>query len=236
VVQQKLLPDLAQAPLRDRLHFAASFVPETDVGGDYFDVDRLGAHTLAVVFADVSGHGMSAALVTVIIKTTFHSWIEQGQPMAEFITDLNHRLCRLTPDDSFAALAVATYDTQSRRLQYSNCGHNPPPRLVRGNGDGVAELDGARGMILGAIEEAEPVLADVILQPGDKVVFATDGITEAVDDEKRMFGVERLDAFLEAHRDAPAQGLVARLVEEVARFTGSAPQKDDQTILALQVR
>jgi len=151
VVQQMLLPDLTNMPMADRLEWGASFVPEEEVGGDYFDAAHLDAERVAVLFADVSGHGLSAALITAIIKTTFQSWTERGGTLEDFLCVLNQRLFNLTPRQSFAAVAAGIFDVSSMDFTYCNCGHNPEPYLIRAADllffatDGITEATNSLG-------------------------------------------------------------------------------------------
>jgi serine phosphatase RsbU (regulator of sigma subunit) len=235
-VQQRLLPDLCSMPLEDHLEWAASFAPQEEVGGDYFDASRTSQGRMAVIFADVSGHGLGAALVTAIIKTTFEAWLERDGELVGLVRLLNQRLFDLTPDQSFAAAAVGIYDADRRTFAYCNCGQNPYPYLIpAANGD-PHPLDAAQEVILGIAPDIDPRPATIHLQRGDTLFFATDGITEARKADEDEFEVERFEQYLAHHRDVPLQTLVSGLVEAVENFTCGCEQGDDRTILALRVR
>ena len=236
-LQQKLIPDPSEMPLGDAVEWASSFIPEIEVGGDYFDVGQIGPHRAAILFSDVSGHGMSAALVTTIIKTAFQTWLEQPSPLEHFVRDLNRKLCRLTPDDSFAAVFLAILDTEKNELCYVNCGHHPEPLLIPAHPDQpVTSLSDAHSLILGVLEEIELEQADLSLAPGQILLMATDGIIESRNTDGDFFGPERLDTFLQARRGKPVKQIVDDLVKEVADFTRQTEQNDDQTILAFQIK
>jgi serine phosphatase RsbU (regulator of sigma subunit) len=235
-VQQRLLPDPGAMPLPDQLDWASSFAPQEEVGGDYFDAALTKSGRAALIFADVSGHGLGAALVTAIIKTTFEAWLERDDDLVAFVRLLNQRLFDLTPLQSFAAVAVGVYDPDRRTFCYCNCGHNPHPYLVS-SGDGAVEpLDASPVIILGVIPEIDLRPATVQLQPGDTLFFATDGITEARDERDEEFDEERLEQYLARHHELPLQRLVTGLVDAVEEFTGGSEQGDDRTILAARVR
>ncbi|MCK5375892.1 MAG: PP2C family protein-serine/threonine phosphatase [Acidobacteria bacterium] len=234
-LQQRLLPDLDAMPLADHLEWAASFVPQEEVGGDYFDASLMTQGRVAVLFSDVSGHGLGAALVTAIIKTTFEAWLEGEGELVGFVRLLNQRLFNLTPSQSFAAVAVGIYDADQRSFSYCNCGHKPHPYLIRAANGDPRPLDAAQVIILGVVPEIDPRPATLHLQGGDTLFFATDGITEARNDEEEEFETERLERYLADHRETPLQQLVTGLVDTVDSFTGGRDQEDDRTILAIRV-
>ena len=235
-VQQRLLPDPGAMPLPDRLEWASSFAPQEEVGGDYFDAALTKSGRAALIFADVSGHGLGAALVTAIIKTTFEAWLERDDDLVAFVQLLNQRLFDLTPQQSFAAVAAGVYDPNRRTFCYCNCGHNPYPYLVSSVDGAVDPLDAAQEMILGVVPDIDPRPATVQLEPGETLFFATDGVTEARNERDEEFDEERLEQYLARHHELPLQRLVTGLVDAVEEFTGGAEQEDDQTILAVRVR
>ncbi len=119
-VQQQMLPDLNRMPLTDQLSWAGTFLPESEVGGDYFDAHALDEDRAAILFCDVSGHGMSAAFVTAILNTAFVGWVEDSRDITDFVYRLNRRVCVSTPTESFAAVFAAVYDVQNRQIEYIN--------------------------------------------------------------------------------------------------------------------
>ena len=235
-VQQLLLPDLTRMPMADRLEWGASFVPEEEVGGDYFDAALLDKDRVAVLFADVSGHGLSAALITAIIKTTFQSWTEGGGTLEDFLSVLNQRLFNLTPRQSFAAVAAGIFDVSNMDFTYCNCGHNPEPYLIRVAEGMPVPLNGARNLILGAVEEIEPVTELLHLRPGDTQFFATDGITEATNTRGEEFEKKGLEEFLSSHRDLSVNKMVECLVRDVENHSRNTEENDDRAILAFRLR
>jgi serine phosphatase RsbU (regulator of sigma subunit) len=236
VVQQRLLPDLGRMPRTDLLTWAASFEPQDDVGGDYFDAAEMRDGRVAVIFADVSGHGLGAALVTAILKSTFESWLDRDADVSELARMLNRRLVELTPDGSFAAVAIGILDPERRTLIYCNCGHSPRPYLISAAEGTARPLQEAQLVILGVLPEIEPRPAIVELRPGDIVFFATDGITEAENPHGEEYGDDRLERFLHTYAQTSLGELVAGLGEDVARFSAGREQSDDRAVLAIQMR
>ena len=235
-VQQMLLPDLTNMPMADRLEWGGSFVPEEEVGGDYFDAAYLDANRVAILFADVSGHGLSAALITAIIKTTFQSWTERGGTLEDFLCGLNQRLFNLTPSQSFAAVAAGIFDVASMEFTYCNCGHNPEPYLIRADAERPIPLNGARNIILGALEEINPVTAPLKLESRDMLFFATDGITEASNPFGEEFGATGLEEFLSSHSALSVEEMVRRRIDDVEDFSREGADNDDRAVLAFRVR
>jgi serine phosphatase RsbU (regulator of sigma subunit) len=237
-IQQKLLPDPNRMPHSDRLDWASSFAPETAVGGDYFDAAELGEHRVAIIFTDVSGHGMSAAFVTAIVKTAFQRWVDDGGADIErFVAELNSSLYRMTPDESFAASFIAVYDCDLQRLEYINCGHSPEPMLVPADPDeAIVTLNDARAILLGVLPDLTPHANCKTIAPGDKLLLATDGMTEAMDTGGEQYGSDRLGALIASVRQAAAVAVVEEIVRDVAEFSSGTEQYDDQTVLAMEVK
>ena len=144
-------------------------------------------------------------------------------------------VCRLTPDESFAAAVLAVYAAETRELTYLNCGHNPAPLWLPADADKpICLLDDAGAMILGVIDDVPCLSATVTLHAGDKVAFFTDGVTEAVNAEDAMFGLERLMEHLRTHQGAAPGELIDSLVHRLAEFTTGRGQHDDRTMLAFR--
>lgn len=236
-VQQNLLPDQARMPLPDRIEWSAHFDPETEVGGDYFDAAALGPHKAAFVFADVSGHGMPAALITVIVKMAFQTWIQTGWPPTDFVRYVNRDLCQFTPEGSFVVLIAAVYDAQQGQVTFVNAGHSPEPIWLPADSAQTAQLLPQIGsMLLGIEMDIEITETTHPLRPGDTLLLATDGFTEAQNAEGELFGRDRLLHCLTTRRNESLETLVSSLVNSTTDFTAGADQTDDRTVLALRIR
>lgn len=237
LVQERLLPDLSDMPLAGRLDWAASFMPEEDVGGDYFDAHALDENRVAILFTDVSGHGMGAAFITAILKTTFQAWVDNESTLSDLIERLNHNSYRLTPDDSFAAVFVGIYDASKRELCYVNGGHQPEPWRIPGDmEEPISSLSHARTLVIGIKENIEIKASRLTLKPGDAVLFVSDGIVENTDLDGRQYGTGKFEAFLKTQRGIAVKELVGSIVNEMAAFSESAEPSDDRTVLAFQIK
>lgn len=233
-VQQMLLPNLENMPCRDTIDWAASFVPEEQVGGDYYDAEQSADGSVAIIFSDVSGHGMAAAFVTAIIKTTFQSWIDRGGSLIELVSTLNYNLCRLTPVESFAAVFFAVLNPENRELTYINAGHNPHPIIIR-NGE-IIKLDQSDNLLLGiqCFSEIEP--ACINMQNGDELLFISDGIIECMNEAGQTFGKETLTEMIKTNANENPNQLVGMIKNSISDFIGSNEQKDDMTMLCLKLK
>jgi serine phosphatase RsbU (regulator of sigma subunit) len=237
LVQETFLPNAASMPFQDRIDWASCFVPAVEVGGDYFDVQKTKDNKAAILFSDVCGHGMAAAFITAIIKTTFHTWAERGELLENLIRELNSNLYRLTPDDSFSAVFATLYDPATGRLEYINGGHHPEPWLIFGRRDRpIRSLKKARNMILGVVEDIDITVSHEMLSRDDIVLLASDGVIENQNIDGENYGIERFERFLESRRDSSAKGLVDAIIEENESFTKDARAGDDRTILAFRVK
>ena len=235
-VQRMLIPEPTQAPFPDHVAIATSFRPEMQVGGDYFDFKALDDQTLAVLIADVSGHGMAAAFITGLIKTTFELSGDLRRSPRAFVDALNRRLCEMTPIGSFASLFYGLYDIQTRRLSYTNAGHSPSPMRVGRDGGAVVRLTDNASMVAGIMPDMEYADAEARLDIGDKIVLATDGLSEARDPAtNELFGLERFEGVLSETADQTAEETVARLLGEVERFEAGMSPEDDRAVVIVQV-
>lgn len=236
-VQAKIIPKVGQMPFADRLEWAASFEPQSEVGGDYFDAAALDERRVAILFSDVSGHGLAAAMITALVKGSFETWVTERWSLQGFAGRLNHQLCSLTPDESFAAAFLGIYDVSTGALNYINCGHSPVPRLVSANGtEPVANLSEGQAMLLGIIERRDFTPACVNLRHGDTLAFVTDGIPEAEGNGGDRYGEERMDRLLVAGRTSPPAELIQGLMTDLRGFVDDVAQEDDLTVLAMRIR
>lgn len=236
-VQQKFLPDVDDMPLSDRIDWAFSFVPADEVGGDYFDVCQLDEDRIAILFTDVCGHGMGAAFITAILKTTFQNWVENPESISVLAEQLNSKLYQLTPSDSFAAVFAAIYDINSAEMVFINAGHQPEPWLIPADrGEPLSSLNDARTMIMGVRQEIEVTTSKCRLESGDTILLVSDGIVESQNCDGQLYGIDNFEQFLRTCADCQPQRLVRCIVGEIETFSCGAVQHDDRTILAFQIK
>ena len=160
------------------------------MGGDYYDFLDLGSGRVGLVLADISGKGMSAALLMANLQANLRSQYALAlEDIPRLLRSVNRLFYKNTENNNYATTFFAVYDDETRRLRYVNCGHNPP-LLVRANGS-VERLE-ATATVLGLFEEWDCSVAELELAAGDVLVIYTDGISEASPNEEDEFGEERL--------------------------------------------
>jgi sigma-B regulation protein RsbU (phosphoserine phosphatase) len=227
VVQRSLLPHAL--PVVPGVELAVHWQPAASVGGDAFDIVLLDEHRLAISVADVSGKGLPAALLVSSVQATIRA-VATGADPASVCHHLNHSLAGQIPDGRFVTLVLAVLDPHTRRVVYANAGHNQPILVRR---DGSASRFDRGGPVLGVLADAVYELGQVTLEPGDRLVFFTDGLVEATDGREE-FGEDRLTALVQSQRTLGAGALVASIVDTVKTFSHDA-HGDDTTVVALAV-
>ena len=234
-VQAKLFPP--EPPQLESLELLGVCRPARSVSGDFFDYARLSDDRAAISFGDVSGKGISAALVMATLHSTVRiqlsplAWVDPRRlehAVAALVSRTNKQLCQHTAEDKFSTLFFSVYDEQSGRLSYSNAGHLPPLLIRRG---AVEPLD-VHGMVVGAFPFAGYECGAVTLEPGDLLVAFTDGVTEPENAYGEEFGEERLRELLLRHADRPAKEIIAAVMTEVVEWTDDPTLQDDMTMLA----
>jgi serine phosphatase RsbU (regulator of sigma subunit) len=203
------------------------------VGGDYYDFLDLGPGRLGLVLADISGKGISAALLMAHLQANLRCQyaLAMEDPL-RLLQSVNHIFRESTDPGRFATIFFASYEEATHRLRYANCGHNPPLLL---RADGRVEWLGGTAMVLGLFEDWTSTIEEVELAAGDILVIYTDGVTEAKSDEGEDFGEQRLLQAVRASSRLAAAELLDKLVTTVQIFSGSE-QEDDLTLLVARVR
>ena len=228
-MQQTILP--RRFPCEPEVQLYARMLPAKDVGGDFYDFFWLAPGLLGVVVADVSGKGVPAALFMAVARTLIRATAQTSDgPGACF------RLCNnLLAEDNDTAMFVTVFygvlDTASGELMYANAGHCPPC-LVDAEGV-VSMVPGTGGMALGVMEDMDFAENILVIRPGSKLLFYTDGVTEAFDPAEREFTEARLRDVLAGTNHQPVAAFVDGVVAAVESFAAGAPQADDLTCLAL---
>jgi len=228
-LQQNLLP--SSLTTTEEVEFASSFEPSAAIGGDYFDLLTLPDERLVVVVADVSGHGLSAGLRMAMLKAALVMLVEQGLPATEVFSRLNRMVRREeTPGMGrpMVTATMSTFDPKTGTLELTNAGHPPTYRIREGRSDEI-ELPSPPLGLLGE-DYAE---ATIQLEPGDLVVWLSDGLIEATDEHDEPFGFERLRESLDGHPTSAAQ-LRDWILDAVAAHCGSCPPADDRTLVVMR--
>ena len=228
-VQAQLFPK--EKPAVRGVEIEAVCRPARVVSGDYYDFLPLGPGRLGIALADISGKGISAALIMASLQAALRSQaLLNGQGpggTAEIVARLNQHLYRSTAPDRFATFFYGVYDVQTHRLEYTNAGHPPPVCLT---GQQVKRLT-TGGTVLGLFDDRHYESEVIDIAPGSLLIAYSDGLTEAENPGGEEFGDQRvLDAALRL-REAPACAVLKNLLETVDQWTGPAEQIDDLTLI-----
>jgi len=228
-LQIAILP--ATFPAKPGCDGAARMIPATTMCGDFYDFIELPDGRIGLVMADVSGHGVPAAFFMAVARTNLRDLAALYTEPGACLAHTNQTLCAQNPMDLFVTVFYCVFDPTTGVLRYANGGHNPP-YLRRADGS-VEALNGAGGLVLGALPDVEFPDHTVPLRPGDRLVLYTDGVTEACNPADEAYGAERLMAEVQAHGDGAAGAIVERICQSVTAFVGNAAQFDDITLTVL---
>src|SRR6266576_2875442 len=229
-IQQALLPK--EIPQIEGFEVARTWEPARIVGGDYFDVIRLGQRKLGICIADVVGKSVPAALLMANVQATVRAFASESASPSWLCSRVNSVLCANIASEKFVTLFYGVLDTERNTLQYTSAGH-PRPILKSASG-AVRQLENGGG-VLGVFPDWKYEDSVVQLAPGDRLVLFTDGITEAAKQDGEQFGEEGLIRLLKTLADEPPSKLNARLLTEVKNFC-DAHLQDDAILIAITAR
>jgi sigma-B regulation protein RsbU (phosphoserine phosphatase) len=228
-IQESLLPkEISQLA---GFEVATAWQPARAVGGDYFDVLKLGENRLAICIADVSGKGVPAALLMANVQASLRASVRDMDSPARVCSIINGMLCESIAADRFVTFICGVLDADTRSFRYCNAGH-PYPILV--SSGAIRRLDQG-GAVLGVFPAWAYQNSSVDLSPGDRLLLFTDGITEAEGPQGEEFGMEKVAAFARAHAADSAATMNQQLLAQVTQFCG-AHFLDDATLLVLAVK
>ena len=226
-VQCGFLP--AAPPQIRGYEFFDFYEPANQLGGDYYDYVELPDGRLAVVVADVSGKGISASLVMARLSTETRYCLASESNPARAVARLNAAFCNSGGDDRFVTMTVAVLDPQRHEVTIVNAGH-PAPLLRRGPGVVETIAEAETRLPLGVDCNVEYAPCTLPLAPAETLTLYTDGITEAMNADDALYGLERLLTQLRGEADCPGR-LGRRVLNDVKRFIGVRPQSDDVCLI-----
>ncbi|MEW5974568.1 MAG: SpoIIE family protein phosphatase [Acidobacteriota bacterium] len=258
-VQAELFP--RNLPALRTLEYTGICRAARGIGGDYYDFLPLGSNRLGIALGDISGKGISAALLMANLQALLRSHAPaRGDSVAELLGDINRLLCSSTDSSKYGTFFYALYDDDHRTLTYVNAGHNPPilyrPSLRTFGASGrlpapshspaSTALQTARsdpflrletgGTVIGLLPDSSYRQETVQMLSGDILLIFSDGVSEAMDENRVEFGEERLASTLAAHSSLSAKDLQSKILAEIDRFAGEAPQHDDLTLVVAKAR
>ncbi|MFI3170932.1 MAG: PP2C family protein-serine/threonine phosphatase [Eubacteriales bacterium] len=234
-IQDSMLPNVFPAfPHRNEFDIYAKMTPSKEVGGDFYDFFLVDEDHLAIVMADVSGKGVPAALFMMSAKMMIKNLAKPNKSPAKILTETNKQLCGTHEGDMFVSVWLGIYEISSGKLAACNAGHEYP---ILKQGDAPYSIfKNTHDLVLGGMDDI--IYKDYELQfnPGDVLFLYTDGIPEAINKEKRAYGIERLLEVLNSNRGNSLKMILESVNADVKIFEGDTPQFDDITMLAVEIQ
>jgi sigma-B regulation protein RsbU (phosphoserine phosphatase) len=228
-IQASILP--SKSPEVKNLLVAAVYRPMTAVAGDFYDFLAVDEHRTGFLVADVTGHGVPAAMIASMIKVATQSVVPCAHDPREVLRGLN----RMLSPQLRAQLVSAAYlwvDTEKRKALYSAAGHPP---LLHSRGGKLQRIE-SNGLLLGVLPEAEYPLWEMVIQPGDRFLLYTDGVSEPENGSGESFGAHKFEQVVRNNRLRAPSELLDQLLTEIREWQPvSAEQKDDITLVAIDV-
>jgi sigma-B regulation protein RsbU (phosphoserine phosphatase) len=228
LIQRGLLP--TTTPLVGGIDLSVTWLPADGVGGDCFDTLGFGT-VLGISIADIAGKGLPAALLMSNLQAAVRAFAQEAVSPSSINNSINRLLCRNMASGRFATFCYARIEPAARRVVYSNAGHNPP-LLITPDGSVAKLAEG--GMVLGVFPDNQYEQAEVPLSPGDRLLFYTDGITEARSPEGDEYGEDRLAETAQAVRTASAEKIKEAVLADVNAFTNGRFE-DDATLIVVGI-
>ena len=229
-IQQSILP--TEFPISADYVISAKMEPARNVGGDFFAIIRLADDRIGIAVADVSDKGVPAALFMMSSLTLLKgAAIGLGEP-GQVLTETNDLLNQSNETAMFVTVLYAVYNPHDGSLTYANGGHNPPIIVKPDGSSTLIPMTG--GIVLGVVPDFQFEQNTVVLNPGDTIILYTDGVTEALNENKEEFGLEALrNIFVQSPPKLPEETNAA-IFDAVEKFANDTPQSDDITCLALR--
>lgn len=229
-VQMRLLP--SEPPSHPHAELAVRFLPARTIGGDLYDFLDYGPNRTAIVLGDVSGKAAPAALFAALVSGIMRSAALQEPSPAEMLALLNDAMQERKLESQYVVMLFALWNDENQTLQVANSGAVQPIFCRSGQSTVIR----AEGFPLGLFPDVTYEEFSVAAQPGDILVFASDGIMDAENDKEEMYGQDRLSALLCDLRGQSAGDIADAILADVARFQGGHDRFDDETIIVLRVR
>ena len=232
-IQLSILP--RETPKIKGLEIAARYVPMSSVAGDFYDFIIVDEQRVGVLVADVSGHGLPAALIASMLQVALAAQVAHASDPARVMWGLNQALCGKFRVH-FVTAAYVFLDMEKNSIRYASAGH--PPLLLWRKSTGNASEVSENGFLLGHFPEETYSVTEIPVEPGDRVLLYTDGITEARNSLEEMFGLDQFRQFLETNQTLSSDEFCDALLHELSlwsRESGGPGQQDDLTLLALHL-
>lgn len=229
-VQKMLIPEFL--PTEEKFALSKVYKPHFNIGGDYLDYIRFDKDRFAFCIADISGKGVSAALLMANFQAMIQSLIFQYRDLETFVFALNQSVYRITNGDKYITFFVAEIDTAKMKMKYVNAGHYPPIIYTNGN---IQRLDQGCTFI-GAFEKLDDIKEHALsLSTESMIVCFTDGLSDIRDDKEQYFDESMLEKFVGANHSLNPNEFNDKLIEEMDQFRGNIDISDDIAILTCKI-
>jgi hypothetical protein len=232
LLAKRVQRDLQPKPhsLSAEVEFAASAIAADHVGGDFYDIFEAAPGKTAIVLGDVSGKGVSAALLVSVLQGAIRSSTSSRHESA--CDRINRMLCELTARARFATLFWGLFDAESGTLRYVNAGHGAPI-LIRHGQNRIERLDQG-GPVLGLLPSARYSAGSVKIEAADTLILYSDGVNEAANENEEEFGEDRVKEMISHSEGATPAELCDKIMSRVAAFASSGPTPDDRTLMVVR--
>lgn len=235
-MQQNLLPKSFEEPCG--MEISAMNLPAEEVCGDYYDILRQDDHQTGIIIADVSGKGPSAALYMAEVKGVMLSMSQHAEAPRSILVEANRILAPTLDSRNFITMTCAMIHDQKRVMKLSRAGHNPILHYCASSGRievvqprGIGLGMGKNGAFESALEEVERDLC-----PGDILVFYTDGLTEAMNEQNSLYGMDRLSQIVLKKQSSNAEMIKSAILQDLQQFLNGKPPQDDVTLVLLKIQ
>ncbi len=231
IIQRRMIPQ--KAPTITGLDIAATYIPCFEIGGDFYDLQRIDDNKIAVAIADVIGKGIPAAIMMSSFRGTLRAYADStdGQlSIGDIVTKLNKTACMECRDGEFITLLYAIIDAEKRTVTYCNCGHEPAI-LIR---DRQTKELNAGGLVLGVDSKAQYEIETIQLNAGDCLMFYTDGLADATNFSGEFWTRERMLETAQKFSTDSAEQMIRNILGYRRRFVGLAPQLDDTSLIVVK--
>ncbi|MCL2758940.1 MAG: SpoIIE family protein phosphatase [Treponema sp.] len=233
-IQASMLPSTFPAfPERNEFDIYATMIPAKEIGGDFYDFYFIDKDNLVVVIADVSGKGIPASLFMVNTKTLINNF-STGKSPKEALESVNNKLCENNDSCIFVTAFMGIYNIPTGKFTFVNAGHNPP--LLKKHKGNFEYLNTKQYIVLAIEKDTVYNEEEIYLEEGDTLYLYTDGITEAMNKKKELFGEDRLKETLNTGKFSSPKDILINVKREVDNFADGAEQADDITMLSLQIK
>ncbi len=228
-LQRDLLPE--QLPQVDGLNLAVYYETSRYAGGDYYDVAELPDGRLAILVADAEGHSAPGTVMMAMTCALFRSCSTCREEPDQLLSTINENLCKVNKE-SFVTAIYGVYDTRRRTLRMARAGH-PLPILYRSSEKKAMEVPCDGVFAMGWDLYHQVPVTEIQLEPGDRLLFYTDGVTERFNEQLELYGDERLLQQLETADSGDPAEILKWIVDDLTRFAGARPADDDQAMLII---